>query len=207
MYKILISLLVFTAFSSFFALESDLSIQNVQPGDIIFQTSGSDQSKAIQLATKSKYSHVGIIFKDEGQFVVLEAVQPVKTTPLADWIKRGKKGHYVVKRLKNADSVLTSAALTKMKNMGERFVGKDYDIYFGWSDDKLYCSELVWKIYKEATGIEIGALATLGSFDLSSELVKRQLQERYGDNVPLDEQVISPEAMFSAENLINVARD
>jgi hypothetical protein len=30
-------------------------------GDIIFHTSTSDQSKAIQLATNSRYSHCGII--------------------------------------------------------------------------------------------------------------------------------------------------
>ena len=35
----------------------------IKEGDIIFQTSTSSQSKAIQLATHSKYSHVGIIFK------------------------------------------------------------------------------------------------------------------------------------------------
>jgi hypothetical protein len=29
-------------------------------GDILFQTSKSAQSKAVQLATKSKYSHMGI---------------------------------------------------------------------------------------------------------------------------------------------------
>ncbi|MBL4670033.1 MAG: hypothetical protein JKY30_12325 [Flavobacteriales bacterium] len=36
---------------------------NIQNGDIIFQISKSSQSKAIQLATNSKYSHMGIIYK------------------------------------------------------------------------------------------------------------------------------------------------
>ena len=35
----------------------------IKDGDLIFQTSLSQQSKAIQLATKSKYSHCGIIYK------------------------------------------------------------------------------------------------------------------------------------------------
>src|SRR5690606_5876902 len=38
----------------------------IQNGDIIFQTSKSSQSQAIQLATKSKYSHMGIIYESEG---------------------------------------------------------------------------------------------------------------------------------------------
>jgi len=68
-------------------------------GDIIFQESLSDQSKAIQLAAKSKYSHMGIIFIKDNQYFVFEAVQPVKLTPLKDWINAGANHHYVVKRL------------------------------------------------------------------------------------------------------------
>ena len=41
-----------------------------QNGDIIFQTSNSSQSKAIQLATHSPYSHVGIIYEQKGSFWV-----------------------------------------------------------------------------------------------------------------------------------------
>jgi hypothetical protein len=41
---------------------------------------------------------MGIIYKQAGKYFVFEAIQPVKLTPLNDWIKRGKDGHYVVKR-------------------------------------------------------------------------------------------------------------
>jgi hypothetical protein len=54
----------------------------IQSGDIIFQTSLSEQSKAIQLATKSEYSHCGIIFKEGNDYYVFEAIQPVKRTPI-----------------------------------------------------------------------------------------------------------------------------
>jgi Permuted papain-like amidase enzyme, YaeF/YiiX, C92 family len=121
--------------------------ERFQNGDIIFQTSRSSQSKAIQLATKSKYSHMGIIYEAGEQYYVYEAVQPVKLTKLTDWIKRGEGTHYVVKRLRNFEEVLTKENLKKMKTYGDKFKGKSYDIYFEWSDDKIYCSELVWKIY------------------------------------------------------------
>jgi len=91
----------------------------IKNGDLIFQTSLSGQSKAIQLATNSKYSHCGIVYTDNGQFYVFEAIQPVKTTPLDKWIARGKDGHFVIKRLKNADQVLTAETLQKMKQEGE----------------------------------------------------------------------------------------
>ena len=126
---------------------------NFQNGDIIFQTSTSDQSKAIQIATNSKYSHMGILYKNGSDFFVYEAIQPVKLTPLSDWIKRGKNGHYVVKRIKNSQKLLTPKVLKKMKLIGEKYAGKNYDLYFEWSDSRIYCSELVWKIYKEAVGV------------------------------------------------------
>ena len=178
--------------------------QSIQNGDIIFQTSQSSQSKAIQLATDSKYSHMGIIYENDGQFLVYEAVQPVKLTPLTEWMNRGENGHYVIKRLENAEQVLTNSTLTKMKQIGEQFKGKPYDIYFEWSDDKIYCSELVWKVYKQATDIEIGQLEQLSDFHLSNDIVKAKMKERYGENIPLNEKVISPAAMFNSDKLITI---
>ena len=186
------------------ACQSKSAHSDFKNGDIIFQTSKSSQSKAIQIATKSKYSHMGIIYQKGNEFYVFEAIQPVKLTPLKEWIKRGKNGHYVVKRLKNAKKILTPENLSKMKTIGEKYTGKDYDLYFEWSDNKIYCSELVWKIYEEALGIEIGKLETLSDFDLSNEIVQKKMKERYGNNIPADELVISPAAMFNSNKLKTV---
>lgn len=172
-----------------------------QNGDLIFQTSLSGQSKAVQLATKSTYSHCGVLFEEGHQWYVFEAVQPVKRTPFRQWIARGKGGKYVVKRLKNADQVLTSSVLQRMKEIGDQFRGKKYDLSFEWSDDRMYCSELIWKMYQRSTGLEIGKLEQLSSFDLSSEVVKKKMEERYGKHIPLTEPVISPAAIFESELL------
>lgn len=180
-------------------------LARVQNGDIIFQTSLSRQSKAIQLATHSQYSHMGIIYIEGGKPYVYEAIQPVKITPMRAWVKRGKGGKYVVKRLKNADKLLTPATLIKMKALGKKYKGKNYDIYFEWSDKNIYCSELVWKIYKEGAGIEIGALQKLKDFDLSNPTVKKMMKERYGNNIPFEEKVISPLSMFEDNKLMLVA--
>ena len=176
----------------------------IREGDLIFNTSLSRQSQAIQLATKSKYSHCGIIYKIDGQYYVFEAVQPVKTTPLDRWIARGENGHYVIKRLKNADKILTAEALERMKREGEKFKGKDYDLTFEWSDDKIYCSELIWKVYQRATGVEIGKLEKLSDFDLTSETVRKKMKERYGNKIPMNEIVISPAKIFESELLMTI---
>ncbi|RYE59246.1 MAG: YiiX family permuted papain-like enzyme [Sphingobacteriales bacterium] len=176
----------------------------LKEGDIIFQTSLSRQSKAIQLATKSKYSHCGILYISKGRFFVLEAVQPVKLTPLADWIDRGKKGHYVVKRLKDYRTQLLPATIQKMRNIGTQFLGKDYDLAFDWSDRRMYCSELIWKVYERGAGIKIGNLERLRNFDLTHPTVRKLMAKRYGHNIPFNEQVISPGSMFNSDLLTTV---
>ena len=94
--------------------------------------------------------------------------------------------------------------LEKIKSDSEKFKGKNYDLTFEWSDDKIYCSELIWKIYQRTTGIEIGKPEKLSDFDLTDEAVKKKMKERYGDKIPMDEIVISPAAIFDSELLITV---
>lgn len=184
---------------------SHLADKNViQNGDLIFQTSLSRQSMAIQLATHSIYSHCGLIYKIGEKYFVFEAVQPVKLTSLDKWIARGKDGKFVIKRLKNADKVLTVSTINRMKVIGDQFKGKNYDLTFEWSDDKIYCSELIWKIYKRATGLEIGKLQKLKDFDLTNDAVLAKMKERYGDNIPKNETVISPIAIYDSELLMTI---
>ncbi len=172
----------------------------------MFQSMGSSpHAKAIELATRSPYSHMGMIFLRGGDAYVLEAVGPVKYTPLETWILQGVGERYAVRRLKESASLLTPGAVHRLKEAAERFVGKPYDHYFGWSDKRIYCSELVWKIYRDALGIEIGTPVKLREFDLSHPLVKAKLKERYGNRVPLDEPVISPGQMFRSPMLETVA--
>ena len=186
-------------------VKSSAVLPQLKDGDMIFQSSISPQCKAVQLATGSPYSRCGLIFHENGKPYVLKAIQPVTVTGLADWIARGKNKHYVIKRLKEADKVLSADVLAKMKGIGEEFLGKNYDGTFEWSDNKIYCSELIWKIYQRGAGIEVGKLEKLKDFDLSSAEVKSKLKERYGNRIPLEETVISPGSIFNSELLTTVA--
>lgn len=168
------------------------------PGDILFQTSRSSQNLAIQQATNSPYSHMGIILFKNNQAYVFEASNVVKFTPLQQWIARGEAGAYVVKRIKGG---LTPTQQAALYNAALSYQGKPYDLTFEWSDKRVYCSELVWKIYYNALGLELGKLQKLKEFDLHSPVVKAKLYERYGNNIPLNETVISPKAMFESELL------
>ena len=195
-------LFFFSGFKSIFSSGQSKKFESqktgISEGDIIFQTTESESSKAISLATHSPYTHCGIILSDGNGQYVLEAVEPVSKTSLKDFIDRGKGDHYVIKRLKNCDSVLTTDNLKKMEIEGEKLRGKKYDIFFGWSDERIYCSELVWKIYNRSTGLEVGKKEKLKNFDLSNTAVKKQLMQRYGSKIPYEETVISPAAIFNS---------
>ena len=65
--------------------------ERLQSGDIVFQDTGGEQGEAVEAATKSKYTHCGVVFEQERQLYVLEAVQPVKVVTLDSFRKRSKK--------------------------------------------------------------------------------------------------------------------
>ena len=135
---------------------------------------------------------------------MVEAVQPVKRTPFDEFVKRGEGGEYVVKRLRNAEAILTDQVLQQMKSEGQKMIGKNYDSHFNWSEDQIYCSELVWKIYQRATGIELGELKKMKDFDFSNRIVKEILHKRYKDEIPWEEPVISPADIFESKELVVV---
>ncbi|WP_018607810.1 YiiX family permuted papain-like enzyme [Uliginosibacterium gangwonense] len=178
----------------------------VQEGDVIFQTSRSAQSLAIQLATGSRYSHMGIVLFRAGKPYVFEASATARYTPLQAWIDRGEGQHYVLKRLRTATTSLTPAAIKKLYAAARTFEGRPYDLTFEWSDQRVYCSELAWKMYDRALDLKIGELQHLRDFNLSAPAVQQKLLERYHGRIPLDEQVISPVAMYDSPLLTTVAQ-
>jgi len=175
----------------------------LETGDIVFISNSGGQGKAIQLATKSKYTHVGIIFVENGVVYVYHAVEPVTKSTFKDFLKYSADNKYVVKRLKNR-VLLTPKNNEQMRAMAISLLDKHYDIYFDWKDNEWYCSEFVWKLYNRNYKIEIGALRPLKDFDLSSKEVQAIMKKRYGTKIPYDELMISPEDMFNSSLLEEV---
>ena len=187
-----------------FAAPLSAAVPAVQDGDLIFQSSRSSQSAAIQQATRSRYCHMGLILMRDGKPYVFEAVGPVRYTPLARWIASGVDGHFVVKRLKDAKQRLGAEAVARLRRATRSYEGKRYDFTFEWSDEKIYCSELAWKMYRDALDLEISSLRKLRDFDLTPPAVRLKLRERYGSRIPLDETVVTPQDIFDSPLLETV---
>ncbi len=176
-------------------------VPSFREGDIIFQESRSSQSAALKAATGSRYTHVGLLEQRGDSWVVLEAVSPVKRTPLADWVARGVDGHAVVKRVEAVDE---PATLETVLDTAAGWLGRPYDLPFLWSDDALYCSELVWKAYERGAGLELTPLRRHGDYQLASPEVQAKIRERYPEGVPTDEPVVAPSDLFEASGLVVV---
>jgi uncharacterized protein YycO len=174
----------------------------LKDGDILFQDTGGDLGEAIKIATKSKYSHCGMVIKEGKEIQVFEAIGPVQYTPINEWVKHGANNSFKAYRLKKAE-VISGLQIKSWKLKAIDYIGKAYDHVFGWSDDKIYCSELVWKMYKNI-GIEISKPKQLKDFDLSHKLVKQQLQMRYGKNIPYEEKVVSPQDLLESSLFLEV---
>lgn len=178
---------------------------DLKTGDLVFQEGYSEQSLAIKAATNSRWTHVGIIYSKNGKLVVIEAVQPVKITSLNLFIDRSPRSFYAM-RLKNREQVFTKEALAKADKYLNETIGKNYDIKFQWSDDLIYCSELVWKLYKEAANIELCEPRKMKSLNLKHAKVAAIIKKRYGsvDALPLEELIVPPSDLANSKLLIEV---
>jgi hypothetical protein len=120
-------------------------IEEVKEGDVIFQTSQSQQSPLIQIATRSRISHCGIIVMKNGKPYVLETLKTLVVTPLDKFIARGEGGKYWLKRSNKENIKIEYGS----------YLGKPYDLAFKFDNGKFYCSELIYDIYKNQLGIEL----------------------------------------------------
>ncbi|MDD9900958.1 MAG: YiiX/YebB-like N1pC/P60 family cysteine hydrolase [Alphaproteobacteria bacterium] len=161
----------------------DLS-DRLKSGDIVFQTDTSEQSWPVMLATRSLYSHVGLVrvAKDKNgkrKATVLEAVNPVREIDFSDWVQRGLAERILVKRIGNLD--ITGRTGRKIVDTALAFstqqIDKPYDIYFRSADDTFYCSELVYDAYS-AAGIEVGQIEKVSDMALDAAPVQALIHQR-----------------------------
>jgi hypothetical protein len=175
---------------------------NYQPveGDIVFQSlPSSPLANAIEGATHSPWSHCGIVARDEqGAWVVYEALNGVEATPLHQFLLRSRDNAYAVYRLRDEQRRHVPAMLDEVRAC----LGRPYDVRYRWDDEKIYCTELIYKAYECTTGEALGELVALGSLDWQQ--YTPLIEELEGGPVPVDRQMITPRDMAAAPQLERV---
>jgi hypothetical protein len=137
----------------------------LQSGDVVLQASTSERSALIRKASRSPYSHVGIVEVAKDGVFVLEAVQPVSRTPLEKWAARGEGGWVTVLRPKKLDAATRNRVVAAAK----KELGKPYDARYRWDDERLYCSELVVKSFARGAALSVGKQEVVKTLELSDE--------------------------------------
>lgn len=171
----------------------------LRAGDLVFETSTSSQSWAIQWATRSPWSHVGIVDVAEDGAFVIEALGKVSRTPWKAWRRRaGRGGELLVLRPRAVPEAGRAAAVARAK----AFLGRRYDPRFGWGDDRIYCSELVVKAYERAAGISLGRRERLRDLRLFG--IRGAAERRWGGPIPQDLELVTPASIAGDARLARV---
>ena len=158
-----------------------------QEGDIVFQSLLKNPLvNSIEGITGSPYSHCGIIVNKDNKWMVLEAIGPVKETQLLSWILQSRDLKIDIYRFKTK----FKKDIPGMIKEAYKFTGKPYDIRYRMDDEKIYCSEIIYKAYKNATGKELGTLSRLG--DLNWKPYKATIEYFEKGSVPEDRLMITP---------------
>ncbi len=121
-----------------------------QVGDVIMQSDPFESASGIKILTASKWNHVGVVVEKNGSLFVVEALASVRYTPVDEYVNRGEDYKHL--RLKED---LSMEDKTKINNAVKAYIGKRYDPILSWDDNKMYCSELVQKVFKDAIDIEV----------------------------------------------------
>ncbi|HLE11387.1 MAG: hypothetical protein A2504_17210 [Bdellovibrionales bacterium RIFOXYD12_FULL_39_22] len=177
-------------------------------GDLIFIKSQSSQAKLLRLVTNSEWTHVGIVYKNDGRWQAIEAISPVKWSSLHSFIARSTMLSFEVRRPNftfNAEAV---------KEYAEQKLGEDYDLIFAWDDDRWYCSELVYKTYLAATQQALGTLERIEELAVNDPSVLKEIKRRYAEyGLPFAEdiwrksEVITPINMMNSKKLIKISNE
>ncbi len=116
-----------TMASNKFKVTPDINALDIREGDFIFQHLPARLTRVIADVTNSQYSHCGIIIKKVDGFYVLEAIGPVKETPLQEWIDRGVGHRITIVRLKEQ----YRNQIPKIIQAARQFMYAPYDIQYG----------------------------------------------------------------------------
>lgn len=77
-----------------------------------------------------------------------------------------------------------------------RYVGRPYDVRYRMDDEKIYCSELIYKSYLTATGEPLGRLDRFG--DLNWEPFRETVERFEGGPPPVERLMITPRGLTEA---------
>ncbi|MEA1954136.1 MAG: YiiX/YebB-like N1pC/P60 family cysteine hydrolase [Campylobacterota bacterium] len=152
-------ILIATFFCSIFFIDNihaeNIQYSKIKEGDIIFRKEDSFLSNRFEKMDGRGFSHIGIVYIKEKYPYVLhiernDKKNDLKVVKIETFLNKSTK--YKIKRLKGIYN--TTNMTKKIKKI--LLINPRFDFYFDLStDNTLYCTELIYKLYKETYGITL----------------------------------------------------
>ncbi len=172
-----------------------------QDGDIIFQSLSGDLPQHISGITQSPINHCGIVVVEKGNIFVIEASSDVCKTPIEEWVQRGKGKKFALMRMKGIETWQEKRVVQE----AFKFLGHPYDFQYRWDDEKIYCSELVYKAYKRGIGVLLGNLKPLKEMNYKGH--EEFIKKTTGGELPLNRKIITPVDIYKSPLLYPIYDD
>lgn len=139
---------IFILFASLKSLA--LPTDQLQTGDIILLDLDCYSCRLIEEQTGGPYSHSGIVLKYGTKFFVAQSLGSVHHVPLQAFLGFSQKPVQVM-RPKNLNFAAKNELLDIYQN---QFLGLPFDHDYVWDDEKLYCSEFIYKLLSSVYAFE-----------------------------------------------------
>ncbi len=132
---------------------------NLEVGDVIFTSIGTELFRQIASASQCWSNHVGMIIGHDGNdYLIAESRVPLSTTTtLSRFIARSSDKRYGVRRLA---SHLTNEQKNALVAQVPPRLNKFYHTGFKYESSRQFCSKFVFDIYQSALSIRIGEIET-----------------------------------------------
>tara|TARA_B100000902_G_scaffold70982_1_gene76559 strand:- start:10025 stop:10600 length:576 start_codon:yes stop_codon:yes gene_type:complete len=178
-------------------------------GDILFQDlDSSELCEAIEIVTPGynnyNFSHIGIVVKYNDTLKILEAIPPkVQITNLDEFLSRSNDTNNnpktIVGRLKKEYLYIIPNAIKCCLNKLEM----DYDDYFLMSNNKYYCSELIYECFAKDSIFELNKMTFIDPKTNETSIVWDNYFKELNVEVPEGELGINP-GIMSISNKIDI---
>lgn len=174
-------------------------LSDKQEGDVLMQSlPRSELVDAIESASQSPWSHCGILVRRDGQWQVAQALINVHYTPLIEYLIQCRDLRVNSFRMKG----ITEEQRTKIQPGITKLLGKPYDINYEPDDSKIYCSELVWKVYDRELDIHWGEWQEFGT--LNWKPIEAFVRSVERGKLPLNRMMITPVGLTKTDKVVQV---
>ncbi len=184
----------------------DRVAQNLNEGDLIFLDIDSVIFEQVAKATQTWTSHVGVAIYKESQWHVAESTLPLsKITPLCKYLSKTQDERVEVRRLVQP---MSEQQMLLLKDELSQHMGIFYDTGFNFESSKMFCSKLVYVVFKSALDLEVGSIKPL------KVLLKENPDGNttfwkwwYFGNIPWERKTVTPKDQLIDEDFITVFKN